>query len=76
MSLIVSRPAVLSKRIYYSVVDPDPVFLGHPNPDPGKYRIRILHPQKDPCNLNFLVKENCLKYSFVQIIFYLLFYVS
>ena len=23
-----------------SVADPDPVFLGHPEPDPGKYRIR------------------------------------
>ena len=22
----------------------DPVFLGHPNPDPEKYRIRILYP--------------------------------
>ena len=39
------------------VADPDPVFLGHPDldPDPGKYRIRILYPQKDPCNSNFLV---------------------
>ena len=34
-------------------------------PDPGKYRIRILYPQKDPCNANFLVKYICLKYSFV-----------
>ena len=33
----------------------DPVFLGHPDPDPGKYRIRILYPQKDPCNSKFLV---------------------
>ena len=33
----------------------DPVFLGHPDPDPGKYRIRILYPQKDPWNSNFLV---------------------
>ena len=37
----------------------DPVFLGHPDPDPdpGKYRIRsrILFPQKDSCNSNFLV---------------------
>ena len=32
----------------------DPVFLGHPDPDPGKYRIRILYPQKDPWNSNFL----------------------
>ena len=34
--------------------DPDPVFLGHPDPVPGKYRIRIriLYPQKDPCNSN------------------------
>ena len=37
--------------------DPDPVFLVHPDPDPdpGKYRIRILYPQKDPCNSNLLV---------------------
>ena len=35
----------------------DPVFLGHPDLDldPGKYRIRILYPQKDPWNSNFLV---------------------
>ena len=33
-----------------SVADPDsdPVFFGHPDPDPGKYRIRILYTQKDP----------------------------
>ena len=24
------------------------------DPDPGKYRIRILYPQKDPCHSNFL----------------------
>ena len=47
----------------------DPVFLGHPDPGPGKYRIRILYPQKDPCNYNYLVIKNCLKYSFVKIIF-------
>ena len=46
--------------------DPDPVVLGHP--DSGKTRIRVLYPQKDPCNYNFLVIENCLKYSFVKII--------
>ena len=51
------------------ISDPDPVFFGPPDPDPGKYRIRILYPQKDPCNLIFLVKYHCLKYSFVQIIF-------
>ena len=35
----------------------DPVFLGQPDPDPnpGKYRIRILYPQKKTCNSNFLV---------------------
>ena len=33
-----------------SVADPDPVILGHPDPDPGKYRIRILYLQKDPSN--------------------------
>ena len=47
----------------------DPVFLGHSDPDPGKYRIWILYPQKDPCNLIFLLKYHCLKYSFVQKIF-------
>ena len=35
-----------------SVADPDPVFLGQP--DPGKYQIRILYLQKDPCNSNML----------------------
>ena len=38
-----------------SVADPDPFFVGHPDPDPGKYGIRILYPPKDPCNSNFLV---------------------
>ena len=60
--------AVLRIRI---LIRSDPVFLGHPNPDPGKYRIRILYPQKDPCSLVILVKYHCLKYSFVKIIFYL-----
>ena len=38
-----------------SVADPDPVFFGHPDPDqnPGKYRIRILYPQKDPMLFKF-----------------------
>ena len=36
------------KVIITSVTDPDPVFFGHPGPDPEKYRIRILNPQKDP----------------------------
>ena len=44
-----------------SVADPDtdPVFFGHPDPDPdpGKYRIRILYPQKDP----MLFKFSCYK---------------
>ena len=26
---------------WISVADPDPVFLGHPDPDSGKYRFRI-----------------------------------
>ena len=48
----------LPKYLYFpfiqiSVADPDPVesgFLGRPDPDPGKYRIRIriLYPQKKP----------------------------
>ena len=66
-------------HIYYPVLQiririrSDPVFSGHPDPDPGKYqnRIRILYPQKDPFNLIFLVKYHCLKYSFVHIIFIL-----
>ena len=44
----------------------DQVFLGHL--DPEKYQIRILYPQKDPCNSNILVIQNCLKYSLVKII--------
>ena len=46
------------KGLKSSVADPDQavlVFLCHPYPDPGQYRIRILYPQKDPCNSNFLV---------------------
>ena len=37
----------------------DPVFFGYPDPDPdpGKYRIRILYPQKDP----MLFKFSCYK---------------
>ena len=33
----------------------DPVFFGHPDPDPdpGKYRIRIIYPQKDPMLFKF-----------------------
>ena len=68
---IVYRNRFLSQPVSTSVADP--VFLGHPDPDPdpGKYRIRILYPENDPCNYNFLVIKNCLKYSFIQIIFYL-----
>ena len=51
-----------------SFADPDPAFLGHPDPDQGKYQIRILYPRKYHCNYNFLVILNCLKYSFVKII--------
>ena len=39
-------------------LDLDPVrsgFLGHPDSDPRKNWIRILYPQKDPVNSNFLV---------------------
>ena len=41
-----------------SVADPDRVFLGQPDPDPGKKRIRIgiLYPLKNSCNSNFFVK--------------------
>ena len=39
----------LRKKTFKQCPDPDPVFLGHPDPDPGKYRIRILYdPQEDP----------------------------
>ena len=31
----------------------NPVFLGHPDPDPGKHRIQILYPQKNPVILIF-----------------------
>ena len=44
----------VTKNPVSSVADPDPVFLGHPDPDP-EYRIRILYTQKDPCKSNFLV---------------------
>ena len=47
----------LVQSIFVSVADPDPdpVFFGHqdPDPDPGKYRIRILYPQKDPMLFKF-----------------------
>ena len=33
-------------RVKITVADSDPVFLRHPDPDPGKYRIRILYPLK------------------------------
>ena len=47
----------------------DPFFLGHPDSDPGTYRIRIriLYKQKDPCNSNFVVIQNSVNYSFVKI---------
>ena len=38
-------------NVFNSVEDPDPVFLGHP--DPGKYRIRTLYPQKTLATLIF-----------------------
>ena len=42
----------------------DPVFLGHPDPEPGKYRIRIriLYPQKDL----MLFKFSRIKLSEIQ----------
>ena len=42
------------QELIFSIADPDPVFLGHPDPDPGK-RIRIPYPQKGPCNSYFFV---------------------
>ena len=50
----------------------DPVFLGQPDPDPGKNRIRILYPQKYTRNSTFLVIQNCLKLHFCQHIFFLI----
>ena len=47
----------LNSDLLSSVADPDPVFFGHPDPDPGKYRIQILYPQKDP----MLFKFSCYK---------------
>ena len=41
--------------MYNSVADPDPVYLGHSDPDPLKNWIGILYQQKYPCNSNFLV---------------------
>ena len=51
--------------VLFSVADLDRAFLGHPDSDPGKYRILILYPQKDLCNYDFLVIY-CLEYSFVN----------
>ena len=45
----------------------DPVCLGHPDPDPEKYRIWILYPQKTHVIIIFCY----IKYSFVKINFYL-----
>ena len=53
--MLFQQPTDQSEGVWTSVADPDPVFLGHPDPDPGKYRIRIFYPQKDPYNSNFLV---------------------
>ena len=50
--------AVLRIRIRIRIRS-NPVFFGHPDPDPGKYRIRILYPQKTPCYSNFLVIKLC-----------------
>ena len=47
--------ALKNETILSSVAYPDPVFLG--NPDPGKYRIRILYLQKTPVILIFLLYE-------------------
>ena len=44
----------LKSSVVDPYLDPDPVFLGLPDPDPGKYHIRILYPKKDPCSSNFL----------------------
>ena len=52
-----------AKDVYKAVlrirIRSDPVFFGYPDPDPGKYRIRIriLYPQKDP----MLFKFSCYK---------------
>ena len=48
------------KIVKTSVADPDPDpvgsgLFGHPDPDPGKYRIRILYPQKTPVILIFSI---------------------
>ena len=48
----------IKKTVLRIRIRSDPVFLGHTDPDldPGKYRIRILYLQKDPCMSNFIVK--------------------
>ena len=54
-----------------SVAEPDQVFLGQPDPDqyPGKYRIRMLYPQKDPCNSNLFRYIKLSKIQFLTNIF-------
>ena len=49
--------------------DLDPIFLGNPDPDPGKYRIRILSPQTGLCKYAYLDIYCCFKYSFGKIYF-------
>ena len=62
---LLSLSILCKKDMISSVADPDPVFLGQPDLDPGKYRIRIrentgsgsrsfIH-KKYPWNSNFLI---------------------
>ena len=43
----------LFKSVLRILIRWDPVFLGRLDPDPGKYRIRILYQQKDPILFTF-----------------------
>ena len=54
------------------VADPDPLFLGHPDPNPvhNLIQIRIVSSQTDSCKSFFSLKH-CLKHNFDKIIFYL-----
>ena len=49
-----------------SFVDPDPVFLGHPDPDPDPVKKEYLVHKLNPVNLLFLLYNIVITYSFGQ----------
>ena len=68
VSILIDRSLGLSKGSLTTVTHGVESSVAEQDPHPGKnrFRIRILYPQEDPCNLNFLVIINCFKYSFVK----------